>query len=822
MIRLSWATFRERWPLFVGAVVAVAVGVALVQASLLTLVSAARPTIPHGLPPDQELLLRDGYTGAVSLAGMMVGISAFVAVFIVASTFAFTVAQRRRDLALLRLIGAGRRQVRRLMFGEALVLGTLGSVAGIILGLLVAPVEVRLLARPGLVPADFHAEWRPWIIAVSLAVGTGISVAGSFSAARRAARVRPLESLRAVDGDRVMTPGRWVIGLLASAGALAMIVAATSMGGTGAMNMSIGISLVAVIALSALSPTVVPLVNRLLRLVSRVLFPRSRLSELVHANVADGVRRSASTAAPIILLVGLVAGLAGAVGVITAGAEREAQQTVDADLVVTTGARIGGQLAAVPHVRAVSEETPALVEVLERLDNGESDYAVVHAVAVDPDTYRQTHHVAEIAGDLGDLEGSTVALDTDYASVVHARLGGVVRIRVDGVAPRPDGRGGAALDAQRTRGPPPSAVRGRRNRQRLPRAHRPSGRRPRGRPGHPAPVERLVVGSGRPGHRADGHGLDRRGRRPAEQRAPLPADRDLGPGDAVHGDRDGERGRDRGGQPSCRVRRRAAHGHESVPGRPDGPVGVDGGGRRRGGPGWCGRHAHHRWGLGRCLGRRRLTREPAPVDHVRRAHPGRSRDRRGDQRDDRARRHATATDPGRSGQGVDVESAPVSVRVDRAVNPLGKAGHAADHGAMDDATHAIRVLVVDDQDPFRRAMSAVVEATEGFEVVGAVDSGEGSLAAVTDLGPDLVLMDVNLPGIDGIEAARRIGAGAAPPVVVLLSTYDEDEFDLSGCGAAAYISKAALSPARLTDVWSASGGPSPGEGSEHGRQPDPH
>ena len=134
MIRLSWATFRERWPLFVGAIVAVAVGVALVQASLLTLISAATPSIATGLPHDQELLLRDGYDGAVSLAGMMTGISAFVAVFIVASTFAFTVAQRRRDLALLRLIGATRRQVRRLMFGEALVLGTLGSSAGILLG----------------------------------------------------------------------------------------------------------------------------------------------------------------------------------------------------------------------------------------------------------------------------------------------------------------------------------------------------------------------------------------------------------------------------------------------------------------------------------------------------------------------------------------------------------------------------------------------------------------------------------------------------------------------------------------------------------------
>ena len=106
----------------------------------------------------------------------------------------------------------------------------------------------------------------------------------------------------------------------------------------------------------------------------------------------------------------------------------------------------------------------------------------------------------------------------------------------------------------------------------------------------------------------------------------------------------------------------------------------------------------------------------------------------------------------------------------------------------------VGVLVVDDQDPFRLAMAAVVEETDGFAVVGSVASGEDSVVAAAELGPDLVLMDVNLPGIDGIEAARQIRAQESPPVVILLSTYDEDDFDISGCGASAYISKATFSP----------------------------
>lgn len=113
----------------------------------------------------------------------------------------------------------------------------------------------------------------------------------------------------------------------------------------------------------------------------------------------------------------------------------------------------------------------------------------------------------------------------------------------------------------------------------------------------------------------------------------------------------------------------------------------------------------------------------------------------------------------------------------------------------------VRVLIVDDQEPFRRAMAAVVDATDGFTVVGSATTGEESLVASAELGPDLVLMDVNLPGIDGIEATRRLLAGPAAPVVVLLSTYDEDQVDAAGCGAAAYVPKAAFGPDRLSALW---------------------
>jgi len=122
--------------------------------------------------------------------------------------------------------------------------------------------------------------------------------------------------------------------------------------------------------------------------------------------------------------------------------------------------------------------------------------------------------------------------------------------------------------------------------------------------------------------------------------------------------------------------------------------------------------------------------------------------------------------------------------------------------AMSRVTDAeVRVLVVDDQEPFRRAMTAVVEETDGFVVVGSATTGEESLSAAEALRPDLVLMDVNLPGIDGVEASRRLTAAQDGPVVVLLSTYDAEDFDIAGSGAAAYVAKAAFGPDRLSEAW---------------------
>ncbi|MGZ8570841.1 MAG: response regulator, partial [Actinomycetota bacterium] len=117
----------------------------------------------------------------------------------------------------------------------------------------------------------------------------------------------------------------------------------------------------------------------------------------------------------------------------------------------------------------------------------------------------------------------------------------------------------------------------------------------------------------------------------------------------------------------------------------------------------------------------------------------------------------------------------------------------------------VRVLIVDDQEPFRLAARMVVEATEGFDVVGESETGEESVTMAAELTPDLVLMDVNLPGINGLDATRQILASSDTVVVLLLSTYEEEEYAprAAECGAAAYIPKAVFGPDRLEEAWAA-------------------
>ncbi len=115
----------------------------------------------------------------------------------------------------------------------------------------------------------------------------------------------------------------------------------------------------------------------------------------------------------------------------------------------------------------------------------------------------------------------------------------------------------------------------------------------------------------------------------------------------------------------------------------------------------------------------------------------------------------------------------------------------------------VRVLVADDQAPFRRAARSVLDATADYELVGEATSGEEAVALVDSLRPDLVLMDIKMAGIGGIEAARSIKARYPATMTILLSTYREEDLPPQArmCGAAAYLHKSDFSRHALHQLW---------------------
>jgi two-component system, NarL family, invasion response regulator UvrY len=113
----------------------------------------------------------------------------------------------------------------------------------------------------------------------------------------------------------------------------------------------------------------------------------------------------------------------------------------------------------------------------------------------------------------------------------------------------------------------------------------------------------------------------------------------------------------------------------------------------------------------------------------------------------------------------------------------------------------IDVLIVDDQEAFRAAARTVVAASRGFSVAAEAASGEQAIELSSTIAPDIVLMDINLPGINGLQATSRIVSASPQVRVLLMSTYRVEDLpaDARDCGATAYVHKEDLSPTVLRE-----------------------
>lgn len=336
---------------------------------------------------------REALDNTVTLVPVMASVAGTTAVFVVASTFAFAVVQRRREIALLRTVGATPRQVRRMIRGEALLVGAVTSAAGTVLGLYGAQWLADLLISMGVSPPWFRIgpPLRLTVLAplaAAFLVGVVVALCGALSASRRAARIRPVEALgEASVDDTGMTPARRLFGItggICGVGLTAWI-ALRSPGTVLSPTTYVVSLLVPVLVAAVLAPLAVGPLARLL------MWPLRRLpgptTMLVRESVLTSRRRTAATAAPVLLTVGLTLSLLSATESIGTARDNGLQRAVSSPYALAPDGTPGISprvVAKVARLDGVRIAAPVLTTLYTRDENRteENDALAVHPAAL--------------------------------------------------------------------------------------------------------------------------------------------------------------------------------------------------------------------------------------------------------------------------------------------------------------------------------------------------------------------------------------------------------------------------------------------------------
>lgn len=399
MLKIALKSLRRRWTTQVGTFVAVALGVALMTVMGLGLAASA------ALPAGAEVV------GLNSMLGTAGGVSSFVAAFVVASTFSYAVAARRRELGLLRLSGSTPGQLRRLVMTEAAAVGLAGSAAGLALGREGAPLMARWTVAQGLAPAGYAIGDQTWPLHAAFWTGLLVALSGAYAASRRAGRVGPLEALReAVTDERPMTPGRWVAGggLLLCAVAFVGWRLGSDPGALLKRKTYTVQPMLLISACGLLAPVLVrPVVRLLMWLPARLT---SYAGRLVRANASAGIRRTAAVAAPVLVMVALTGSLLGSAWTLKEAKAAEAGARTGADYVLT-----GGRLPDSAGFSGVPGAS-ALAVADTRLTVLEEGFVKVptEAFAVDPAALAEVSRLPVVAGSVADLDDGGIIVTQEW------------------------------------------------------------------------------------------------------------------------------------------------------------------------------------------------------------------------------------------------------------------------------------------------------------------------------------------------------------------------------------------------------------------------
>ncbi|BET48277.1 ABC transporter permease [Kitasatospora aureofaciens] len=364
--------------------------------------------------PDRD---REALTGLNALFGTAGGVTAFVSVFVVASTFAFAVDRRRREFGLLRTAGATPGQLRRTVLAEALGVGVLASAAGCVLGAYAAPHLAARVVEEGLAPAWFAIGDHTWPYHAAFWTGLVVALCGATAAAWRAGRTGPVEALREASVDtRAMTRGRWVCGagLLLTALVTLVLALADDPGDLLHRKTYVSRPMPLIAAAALLAPVVVRPTARLLTWLPARLPGATGL--LARENTVAGVRRTAAVAAPVLVTVALTGSLLGAVATLDGAEAAEVRERTAAAFVVTAPSGAGFDAATVDRLRAVpgarlSPTSSSAVYVLE--DGVALIRSDARAVAA-PERLTATTRLPLAAGKVSDLDDHSIIVNEEW------------------------------------------------------------------------------------------------------------------------------------------------------------------------------------------------------------------------------------------------------------------------------------------------------------------------------------------------------------------------------------------------------------------------
>jgi putative ABC transport system permease protein len=366
------------------------------------------------------------------------GIALFVGSFIIWNTFSMQVAQRTRELALLRAIGATRRQVMRTIIVEATVLGTAASALGLLLGIGMARGLTSLMGLFGLSMPSAPLRVEASTIVVGLVVGTLITVAAAVAPARRATKVLPVEALRdAAPAAERFSRVRLVSGALLVTGGVGVL--ATALFGPADVLMTpLGV-VAAILGITTLAPL---FMRGLAGVISWPLLRRGVPGELARQNAMRNPKRTASTAMALVIGLTMVATVAVFAASFKASFTDVLSTSTNADLYVLTPSSQskGYSPGVVDTVRDVDG-----VETISPTSNGKGEFDGAEApfTSIDPATAGQALNLGMVEGSARDLTNDGVVVKDAVADSRGWEVGDVI----PGSFP---GAGAARLEIQGT------------------------------------------------------------------------------------------------------------------------------------------------------------------------------------------------------------------------------------------------------------------------------------------------------------------------------------------------------------------------------------